>query len=334
MSKKTLVLVTEPIDEIGLQLLGESCDLRTPWTRGSAFNDEDLKEADAIIVRSVPVTASLICKSPKLKVIGRHGAGLDSVDLNAATLRRIPVIYTPFVTANAVAEHAVHLMLSLARQTLAADEAVRKSRFDIRDSLIGFELRDTILGIVGLGAVGMRVAEICHKGFEMKVVAFDPFAQLPASLDFVRRIDSLRELLQQADIVTLHTPLTSETHHLINSESLGWMKCSALLINTARGAIIDTRELAFALNSGRLMGVALDVFEVEPLPADHPLQSAPRVLFSPHNGGATREARKAMSELVARQVLQVLHGERPKFLANPEVFEARSSVDQIPSLIK
>ena len=319
MGKKPIVLVTEPIADVGLELLRGCCEVRTPWAEGRPYTDEDLKDSSAIIVRLVRVTESLLSKAADLKVVGRHGVGLDTVDLEAATLRGIPVVYTPDVNANAVAEHAIHLMLSLARHTLEADRAVRQSLPNIRDSLTGIELRHKTLGVVGLGAIGLRVADIGYKGFEMRTLGYDPFIAPPPSHDFVKRVESLRELLQQADIVTLHVPLTPQTRHIINSESLGWMKSSGLLVNTCRGAVIDTASLAVALNGGRLAGAALDVFEAEPLPPDHPLQSAPRVVFSPHVAGSTIEARDMMAQLVARQVVQVLNGERPDFLANPQV---------------
>lgn len=321
MERKPLVLVTEPIAETGLQILGSSCELLTPWAEGRTFDDTDLREASAIIVRLVPVTASLIRMAENLRVIGRHGVGLDTVDLVAATSRRIPVVYTPFANSNAVAEHAMHLILGLARHAVAGDRAVRELRFDRRTSLVGFELRHKVLGVIGLGSVGLRAAEIGHQGFQMEVVGYDPFAKLPASHGFVKLLPSLRELLQQADVVTLHLPLTPATHHLMNAESLAWMKPSALLINTARGPILDTSALANALENGHLAGVGLDVFEEEPPPPGFLLQHSDKVLFSPHVAGSTREAQEAMGESVARQVLQVLQGERPEFPANPEVFE-------------
>jgi len=331
LDRTPLILVTEPIADVGLHLLANAGELRTPWLEGRTFNDDDLREASALIVRLVPVTASLIGKAVNLKVIGRHGAGLDTVDIQAATSQHIPVVYTPLANKNAVAEHAIHLILSLARHTVAADRAVRESHFHLRDSLIGIELRHKTLGVVGIGGIGLRVAEIAHKGFEMSIVAYDPLAgALPASHHFVKRMDSLQELLQQADVVTLHSPLTPRTRHMINSESIGWMKNSALLINTSRGAVIDTHVLADALRSGKLAGAALDVFENEPLPADHPLQSTAQVLFSPHIAGSTGEAREAMAELVARQVVQVLKGQRPKFLANPEVLRDSPSFVEVP----
>ena len=321
MERKPRILVTEPIAETGLQILRSSCEILAPWAEGRAVDDTDLREASAIIARLFPVDASVIAKSANLRVIGRHGVGLDTVDLAAATSRRIPVVYTPFANSNAVAEHAINLMLGLARHVVVADRAVRELRFDRRNSLVGFELRHKVLGVVGLGSVGLRTAEIGHKGFEMKVAGYDAFAKLPSSHGFVKQVPSLRELLQQADIVTLHLPLTPSTHHLMNAESLAWMKPSALLINTARGAILDTSALAKALENGLLAGAGLDVLEDEPPSSDNPLLHSDKVLFSPHVAGSTREAQQTMAEMVARQVVQVLNGERPEFPANPEVFE-------------
>jgi D-3-phosphoglycerate dehydrogenase len=314
-----LILVTEPIADVGLRLLADFADVRKLWSEGRRFTDDDLRQADALIVRLVPVTASLMEKAAKLKVIGRHGAGVDTIDLPAATQKGIRVVYTPCANANAVAEHTLNLVLSLARHTVAGDHAVRQSGFTLRDTLIGLELRNKTLGIVGLGAIGLRVADIGHHGFGMKVVGYDPYAKLPSSHSFVQSTESLRQLLETSDVVSLHAPLTPGTQHMINAESLHWMKRSALLVNTSRGAVIDTVALAEALGSGELGGAALDVFEKEPLAAEHPLQSAQRVLFSPHLAGSTREAREAMAQLVARQVVQVLKGEPPEHLANPQV---------------
>ena len=157
---KPIVLVTEPIADTGLELLQRECEVRTPWVNGGSHTDQDLAEADAIIVRLVRITESLLSKAAALKVVGRHGVGLDTVDLEAATSRGIPVVYTPHINANAVAEHTFSLMLSLARHIVPADCAVRQSLPNIRDSLIGIELRRRRLGVIGLGAIGRRVAEI------------------------------------------------------------------------------------------------------------------------------------------------------------------------------
>jgi len=319
--KKPVVLVTEPIADIGIQLLKRSCQVNAPWADQHRFSDDDLQTADAIIVRLVSVDGPMLLAAPNLKVIGRHGVGLDNVDLDAATARGIPVVFTPDANTNAVAEHAVHLMLSLARHALGADRAVRESRFDLRNSLIGIELHGKTLGVVGLGAIGSQVARICLQGFGMRVLAFDPYVTKPASQDTIKLVPSLRELLEQADIVTLHLPLTDETARMINTETLGYMKPSALLVNTARGGIVDSSALAQALIRGQIRGAGIDVFEEVPLPPGHPLLTAPHTFFSAHIASSTTEALEEMSERVARQVLQVLSDERPESVANPEVYE-------------
>jgi D-3-phosphoglycerate dehydrogenase len=308
---------------VGLQLLDESCQVCAPWRQERSPTEAELGAADAIIVRIFKITEAVLAAAPKLRVVGRHGAGLDSVDLKAATEKRIPVVFTPSAQtmANAVAEQKVQLMLALARHAVAADKFVREGHFAQRSSLQGAELYGRTLGVVGLGAIGARVAEICQEGFRMRVVAYDPYTEEQPSQTAFTLVQSLRDLLQQSDVVTLHLPSTPETFHLINAETLGYMKRSALLINTARGAVVDTIALAEALNHGHLLGAALDVFEKEPPPLDHPLMSAPRTIFSPHIGSSTGAAMERIAELVARQVIQVLNGERPAFVANPAVFE-------------
>jgi D-3-phosphoglycerate dehydrogenase len=324
MANRPRVLITEPIADVGIDLLKPTCELITPWREKRAVSDQDLEAAEALIVRLFNVSGEVISKAKNLKVVGRHGSGLDNVDIPAATARGVQVVYTPRVNANAVAEHAVNLMLAVARHTAKADPMARQNRFDLRGQLIGIELRNRVLGVVGMGAVGSRVAEICVRGFEMKVVAFDPAVVERPMQSEVTYVESLADLLRQADIVTLHLPLTSETRHLINSQTLDQMKPSAVLINTARGGIVDTLALAAALEAKRIRGAGLDVFEDEPLPADHPILWVPRTVLAPHIASSTVDSMDEMARLVARQVLQVFAGERPEFLVNPEAIEGRA----------
>lgn len=323
MPQKPMVLVTEPIAEVGLQLLEKSCEVCAPWRQGRTHTHQQLQAADGLIVRLCEVTAEVLATAPKLRVIGRHGAGLDNVDLKTATERGIPVVFTPSAQtmANAVAEHTVQMMLALARHAVAADKFVRGGHFGERRSIQGIELHQRTLGIVGLGAIGARVAEICGEGLGMRIVAFDPCLGDRPAQGIVLMVGSLRELLEQSDVVTLHLPCTPETVHLINAEMLRLMKPTAMLINTARGAVVDSVALADALCRGQLRGAALDVFEKEPPAPDHPLMSAPRTLFSPHIGSSTDLAMERMAELVAQQVVQFLRGERPPFVANPVVLD-------------
>ena len=323
MTGKSIVLVPEPISDVGLQVLRQSCELIAPWQIKRAYNAEELASAHAIIIRLTKVTADTISAAPNLKVIGRHGVGVDNVDLKAATQRGIPVVFTPsaLTMVNAVAEQTVQLMLALARHAVAADQLVRQGRWAERSSLLGVEFYEKTLGVIGLGAIGKRVAAICQKGLGMKIVAYDPYVKtVPPDLD-VTLVDSLHKVLQQADVLTLHLPSTAETTHLIGAKELAAMKPSALLVNAARGSIVDSVALAEALQRGHLFGAALDVYEEEPPALDHPLVSAPRTLFSPHVASMTSGSMARMAELVSRQVVQVLRGERPDYVANPAVFD-------------
>jgi D-3-phosphoglycerate dehydrogenase len=323
VSGKPIVLVTEPIADVGMQILSPSCEIIAPWQHGRAQSAEELAAAEGIIIRLSKVTAGTLSAAPRLRVIGRHGVGIDNVDLPAATARRIPVVFTPsaLTMVNAVAEHTVQLMLALARHAVAGDRLVREGRWKERSSLLGVEFYQKTLGVIGLGAIGKEVAGICQKGLGMSILAYDTLVKTSPPRLEVTLADSLHELLPQADVVTLHLPATAETTHLIGARELALMKPSALLINAARGGIVDSIALAEALNRGHLFGAALDVFEEEPPPLDHPLLKAPRTLFAPHVASMTSGSMARMAELVARQVVQVLNGERPAHVANPAVFE-------------
>jgi D-3-phosphoglycerate dehydrogenase / 2-oxoglutarate reductase len=324
VSKKPTVLVTEPISDVGMHVLGEACEVIAPWHMKRSHTAEELAKADGVVIRLTKFTAELMNAAPNLKVIGRHGVGVDNIDLKAATKHKIPVVFTPSAVTmvNSVAEHTVQLMMALARHTVAADHIVREGRWKERTTLLGFDFYQSTLGVVGLGIIGRRVAAICSKAFEMRVVGYDPYVkQAPPDLE-VTLVDSLHELLVQSDVVTLHLPSTPETVHLIGAKELAAMKASALLINAARGNIVDTAALATALNSGHLFGAALDVFEAEPPAPGDPILSAPRTLFSPHIASMTSGSMAKMAELVTRQVVQVLTGQRPNYVANPEVYNS------------
>jgi D-3-phosphoglycerate dehydrogenase len=323
--EKPIVLVAEPIAEVGMEILRQSCETITPWQTGRKYTPEELAKANGIIIRLAKVTAEVMSAAPQLKVIGRHGVGVDNVDLKAATARGLPVVFTPsaLTMVHAVAEQTVQLMLALGRHAVAEDQFVRQNRWGERSSLLGVEFYQKTLGVVGLGAIGKKVATICQKGLGMKIVAYDPFVKVaPPDLE-VTLVDSLLEVLQQADVVTLHLPSTAETAYLIGAKELAAMKPTALLVNAARGSIVDSVALAQALQRGHLFGAALDVFEEEPPAPDHPLLTAPRTLFSPHVASMTGGSMARMAELVARQVVQVLSGERAPYVANPDVYASK-----------
>jgi D-3-phosphoglycerate dehydrogenase len=308
---RPIVWVPEKISDAGLQLLRDRCEIV------SAAHDA----CDAVIVRLFKVTAEEMSRRPKLKVIAKHGVGVDNIDVAAATASGIPVVYTPAANANAVAEHAIALMLALCRRIVDASAAVRNWKSADRSKLEGIELAERTLGVVGLGRIGARVAHIARHGLGMRVLGFDPIID-PKTYDGpATLVGSVDELLPQCDVISLHVPLTDATRNLIGARTLQMLKPTCRIINTSRGAIVDEAALVQALHDGRIAGAALDVFENEPLPGDHPLCTAPNVLLTPHISSSTKESLDRMAIHAAQGVLDVLEGRRPRYAINPEVLK-------------
>lgn len=262
-----------------------------------------------------------------LQVIARHGIGVNNVDIAAASARGILVVNTPDAPTESTAEHTVALLLALAKRVVAGDMTLRGADIP-RVQLMGTEVRGRVLGVIGVGRIGRRVAEICALGLQMRVIAYNPGLQDWSQLAAlgVERVDSLDTLLAQADFVTLHPTLTPETTRMIGERELRLMKPTAYLINAGRGPLIDEPALARVLAEGHLAGAALDVFDPEPpLPAN-PLLHMTNVIANPHISSYTDLGYLAMGEGAAEQVLQVLRGERPKYLLNPEIWPGRVKV--------
>jgi len=320
---KPTVFLPEPIAECGLELLRTTCELLTPWTSnpppGPAQLKELLGQADAVIVRLFSITADDLERAPRLKVIAKHGVGVDTIDVAAATKRGIPVSFTPTANSNAVAEHTITLLLALARHVQSAANAMHAGRFGERTKFAGVELSGKTLVVLGLGRVGRRVAEIANSGFGMKVLGYDPFVKPETLRGVVEMESALEKLLADADFLTLHLPLTFDTRHLLDERRLQLLKPTCRIVNTSRGEIIDESALAKALSAGQIAGAALDVFEQEPLPEGHPFFRTPRLLLTPHIASSTRESLDRMATDAAQSVLDALSGRRPAHLVNPEV---------------
>jgi D-3-phosphoglycerate dehydrogenase / 2-oxoglutarate reductase len=282
---------------------------------------EAARDAEAILFRGGPRgTESLIAGCPRLRVIGRHGAGLDTVDLAAATRAGVAVVHAPGANAQAVAEHALMLMLACAKRARQIDRNARTGDWSARHVVENVELAGRTIGIVGIGNIGRRVARFAG-ALGMTVLAYDPF--VPP--DEVRRrgaepVASLDALLPQVDVLTCHTPLTDLTRHMINEKTLALLKQGAIFVNTSRGGVQSEPALFQALVTGRLAAAGLDVFEQEPSPLDNPLFNLDTVVCSTHIAGVTREAHRATGFQVIDEMLRVLRGERPHVLANPEVW--------------
>jgi len=285
--------------------------------------------ADAVLVRlPVRMTRELIAHAPRLRVIGVEGAGFDHVDVAAATEAGIPVVNNVGVGATPVAEHAIGLMLALARRITRGHAGLRHEGWASREALLGpemgTELSGKTVGIIGLGAIGRQVARMCVAAFESRILAYDPL--LDDGLFHAMRIDRrrrLRDLLPEADFVTLHTPLNDQTRHVIGASELGLMKPTAFLINCSRGAVVDESALYAALREGRIAGAGIDVFDPEPPASTNPLFGLPNVIVTPHIAGVSQETTRRLSLAAGEQVMRVLADERPPRLVNPEVWDRR-----------
>jgi phosphoglycerate dehydrogenase-like enzyme len=270
--------------------------------------------ADGAIVSTDPFDAEVLASAPSLRVIARVGIGVDSIDLEAATREGVAVTVTPGANEAAVAEHTVALMLSLLRRIPEHDAGIRAGTWSRTGAATPWSLRGATVGLVGYGRIGQLVAERL-RGFEARLLAADPARRGPdPDVEFV----SLDELLLASDVVSLHCPLVPATRHLIGAAEIEKMGPEAILINTARGPIVDEGALVEALLAGRLRGAGLDVFADEP-PTDGRLLELPNVLMSPHNAALSERTIAEMTAMATSSVIDVMAGRRPQHLANPEV---------------
>lgn len=300
------VVVADRLAESGLRLLSETPGLEVVNAAGKRDElDRALPGAHALVVRSeTRVTADLMSKAPRLRVIARAGTGVDTIDVAAATRRGIAVMNAPGANTVSAAEHAMGLVLALVRHIPPAAEAMRRGEWD-RKRFEGTELRGKTMGVVGLGRIGGHLAHLA-RAFGMSVVAHDPFLPGERAVELQVKLLPLDQLLRVADVVSLHVALTDETHHLINAQRLALMKAGAVVINTARGELIDEAALAAAVREKRIGGAAIDVFAVEPLPADSPLRGLDRVILTPHLAASTAEAQERVALETATAVRDAL----------------------------
>ncbi|MBI1918454.1 MAG: phosphoglycerate dehydrogenase, partial [Planctomycetes bacterium] len=283
--------------------------------KGDALK-EAVRAADGIIVHSqTKITADVLDNPGRLKAIVRAGVGVDNIDVAAATRKGVVVMNTPGGNTFSTAEHTISLLMSLARHVPTADQSVRQGKWE-RNQFVGTQLRDKILGVVGLGRIGREVARRAA-GLDMKVIGFDPFlAPDRAGQLGIEAVADLDQLLPRCDFLTVHTPLTDETRNLIGATQLARMKQGARVLNCARGGIINEEALVAALQSGHLAGAALDVFVQEPPPADHPLLKLPNVVLTPHLGASTVEAQVSVALEAAQLLVDFLQRGVVQFAVN------------------
>lgn len=313
------VLVNRPIHPEAIERLKQEVNVLEPYSASEAELMALLPEVHGILLAmGIRMTAEVIDRCTKLEIIGRHGAGVDTVDLEAAAKKGIIVTNTPYGPTESTAQHAFLLMMAAARFLPLVDKAIRKGDFQIRERVVGWELKDKKVGIVGFGRIGKRFGEMCRGAFDMPIWVYDPAIEAAdvESWGAVYMSDLL-EMAGQVDFISVHCPLISETHHLINAEVLAAMKPDGILVNAARGPIVDEKALYEALREKKIAAAGLDVFDQEPPEADNPLFELDNVVLTPHLASFTHEGRKRMGMTAAEDILRVLRGEPPKYQVKP-----------------
>lgn len=322
---KPKVFITRNIPDKGLEIIQDFCDVDL-WP-------DDLPPSRKDLLQHVRGIDGLLClltdwidvevmdsAGPQLKVISNFAVGFNNIDIHAATVRKIPVGNTPDVLTDATADFAFALMLGVGRRLIEGERYVRNGQWKTWHPmlLLGIEMKGATLGLVGFGRIGKAMARRAI-GFDMRVIYYDP-TETETHSELSATSVGFETLLAESDIISLHTPLTTKTHHLINSEALSKMKPTAVLINTARGPVVDPDALYEALKHHQIFGAGLDVTEPEPLPADSPLLTLDNVVIMPHLGSASITARENMSWLAAQNLIAGLKGERLSNCVNPQVY--------------
>jgi glyoxylate reductase len=318
---KPKVFVSRKIPEKGLGLVRDFCDAdvwpeELPPAREILL--ERLRQVDGVLsLLTDRMDAAAMDVSPALKVISNMAVGVDNVDLQAATARKIPVGNTPGAMTDATADLAFALMMAAARRIVEGERYVREGKWKTWSPqlLLGADFVGATLGIIGFGRIGQAVARRAQ-GFGLHVIYYDPAAG-PAYGAVSTDLDAL---LRTSDFISLHVPLTSETHHMINSATLAQMKPGVVLVNTSRGPVVDAEAVCAALKTKQIFAAGLDVTEPEPLPPDHPLLQLPNCIVIPHLGSASKQTRDQMAFLAAQNLIAGLKGERLPHCANPEVY--------------
>src|SRR6266403_2811834 len=302
-SMKILVADSVPDNIIGILKADPSWEVvNLPKTKGQVA--EEIRDADALLVRSATkVTAQLLENAKRLVVIGRAGVGVDNIDLDAATRKGVLVMNTPGGNAISVAEHTMTLLLAMAHPVAQADASMKTGKWE-KKKFTGSELRNKTLGLIGLGTIGTEVARLAQ-ALKMTVVAFDPYVSTVLATEQNIRLLPLEDVLRAGDFLSLHCSLTPETEHLINAKTLALTKPGVRIVNCARGELVDEAALLVAIESGRVAGAGLDVFESEP-PADPRLTKHPNVIATPHIAGSTEEAQKVVGTRIAEQLRDYL----------------------------
>ncbi|MBM4338725.1 MAG: hydroxyacid dehydrogenase [Deltaproteobacteria bacterium] len=311
------IMLYEEMHEVGKSLLREKGEIIFARSCEEGSLIDEVKEVDAIIIRANGKTTRKIMDSaPKLKVIGRHGVGVENIDLEAATEKGIWVVNTPDANDISVAEHFFGLAIMLSKMLRKGERAFREEgRWEARYQYIGNELHGKTLGILGFGKIGKAIGRIGYKGFDMKILYYDAFRFEEVEKEIGAVKMSLEEVMSQSDYISINLPMLPETKWIVGEKALSLMKPTAYILNLARGPVWNEKALCKVLKEGRIAGAGADVFEVEPSSKDHPLLQFENFIGTPHMAAHTDEALKRMS-LVAEDVIRVLEGKKPVYPVN------------------
>jgi D-3-phosphoglycerate dehydrogenase / 2-oxoglutarate reductase len=313
---KYKVSIPEPVADAGKQyLLDHGYEVNQCSGTTVEILKEELKECHAILARTANLPAEVLEAATELKVIGRHGVGVDNIDVEAATRLGIQVTNAPESNGNSVAEHTLGLIIAISKNIVRHDRELRGGNFAIRNQLFGSDLEGKVLGIIGTGRIGRMVAKKVAGGLDMKAIGFDPYADA-ATISGIEMFATIEEVMERADFVSLHLPATDETIGLIGAKELGLMKPTAFLINAARGGIVNEKDLAVALAEKKITGAALDVFAAEPPDYSNPLFKADNIIVTPHSAAMTWECMDRMALHAAQGIHEVLSGKAPTWPVN------------------
>lgn len=314
-SKKVMILLEkhENIAADGINILGaKGYDLFTFKNYNHKSSTFKYAEYEALLVRGTSINRALIEKMHNLKIIARCGIGTDNIDIQAATDNNVLVCNVPDSNCISVAEYVIGMMISLARHINKSDHTLRNNNFNARQHYIGEVLKGKTVGIIGFGKIGQMVARKCSRGFDMKVLVFDPYIKNNISDEKVTLMRNRDDLLKKSDFVTLHLPFNPSLYHVINEETFKKMKKNSYIINCARGGLIDEGALVKAIKNGDISGAGIDVYEDEPPEVNHDLWRLENVVVTPHIAGSTSESLLSMTKGAAKEIVRVFEGKQPK----------------------
>ena len=315
------VLLSQVINPAGMKVLEGKVELVILADTTVETIKKMMIDVEGIILRTnIKVTREIMEAAPSLKIISRTGAGVDNVEVAAATEKGILVCDTPGVNSNSVAEQTLGILLGLAKQLKIMDKAVSEGNWKIRSTGKAVDVDGKTLGLIGIGRIGSLVAYKCRQAFNMKVIAYDPYVK---QAEGIKLYSSLDQVFQEADFISIHVPYIEQTHHLVNAKLLNLMKPDAYLINTSRGPLVDEKALIEVLEKGSIAGAGLDVFEKEPPSLDNPLLRLNNVILTPHSSALSRECEMKVHITAAQAVVDFLEGRQPKYIYNKKELQLK-----------